>query len=663
MTTSAEAALNSALLALNAGQWEEAARHSGVVLSQFPQHPLALYALGLARQKQDRHEEAAELIAASAERAPSLPGIHNYLGISLARLNRYDESIDAFRSALEADANSPEIHCNLGNALVESGLANQALACFEAALQLSPASASIHYNHGRAWLKLGDFEKALEQFERAIALEPDEAEFHLMRGLAFYRLDQRQKALLAFQKSAALDSHQPYALGWIVLTKRELCDWTGLSAAENNFLSELRAGRATIDPFGLLGVSPEPSDHQINSRLYTRSQIRALPKPLFKARPHQSERIRIGYFSPDFRSHVMGRLTVELFEAHDRDRFEIHGISYGVDDGSELRRRIFASFDRATDIREFGDVKAAQAMADLGLDMVVDLAGYIRLSRSNILSWRPAPVQAQYMGYPATMGAAFIDYTFVDRNLVPPGQERFFDEELVYLPDCYMVSDSKRDISETRTRSAYRLPGNAFVFCAFGQPYKITPAMFDIWMRLVDQVPHSVLWLIDYDKAASENLRREAGQRGISPERLVFAHAMPYPDYLAAFRAADLFLDAVPYNGHSTVNDALFAGLPVVTTSTAAFAGRVARSQLTALGLPELIAADLADYEQLVLKIAGDRARLAAIRDKLAIVRVQSPLFDTPRFTRHIEWAYEHMVQRHRSGQSPASFAVPGLNA
>jgi protein O-GlcNAc transferase len=372
--------------------------------------------------------------------------------------------------------------------------------------------------------------------------------------------------------------------------------------------------------------------------------------------------VRIAYLSADFHRHATAYLMAELFERHDRSRFEIIGVSFGVDDKSEMRKRLVAAFDQFYDVRRKSDEEVAKLLHDRQVDIAIDLKGYTTDSRPGFLAYRPTPIQASYLGFPGTMGAEFIDYIIADETVVPFEHQPFYAEKIVHLPDCYQVNDTKRKIAERMpTRQEVELPEEGCVFCCFNNNWKITPEVFGVWMRLLHAVEGSVLWLLGDNESAERNLRKEAQARGIDPARLVFAGRLPLEDHLARHRLADLFLDTLPYNAHTTASDALWVGLPVVTRLGESFAGRVAASLLNAIGLPELVTHSIEDYEALALRLAKDPSLLEGYRNRLATNRLTHPLFDTDRFRRHIEAAYLQMWEIWQRGEQPRSFAVEAL--
>ena len=361
--------------------------------------------------------------------------------------------------------------------------------------------------------------------------------------------------------------------------------------------------------------------------------------------PRPGKRLRIGYLSADYHEHATAYLVAEMFERHDRERFEIFAYSSGPDDTSPMRQRLVNGVDHFVRVGGLSDRAAAEKIREAGIDILVDLKGYTKGTRAGILALRPAPVQASFLGYPGTSGAAFVDWLIADPVIVPPEHRQFYSEKLALLPHCYQPNDGQRPIAEPPSRTECGLPEDAFVFCCFNSSYKITADYFEIWLRLLGGVPGSVLWLFASNPWAEFNLRNRAVAAGIGADRLVFAHDLPLARHLARYRLADLFLDTLPYTGHTTVSDALWTGLPAITCAGTTFAGLVAASLLTAVGLPELIAPDAAGYEAMAERLARDPGELARLRATLAANRATAPLFDSARYTRDLETLYLRMVE------------------
>lgn len=453
----------------------------------------------------------------------------------------------------------------------------------------------------------------------------------------------------------------PEALTELVHQRQHLCDWSGLDALQHRIREAVRAGVKSISPFHFLALQSDPGEQLLCARQWARKlETLARPRSLtFQREPGRT--IRLGYISADFGEHAMGYHLAELFELHDRARFETVAFSIGPDDHSPMRQRLSRAFDRFVEIKHLPHRPAAELIREHEVDILVDLMGYTKDGRPEILAFRPAPVQVNWLGFPGTMGASFIDYIIADPFIIPDGFEGFYSEKIVRLPDSYQPNDRKRAVAPPQPRAAYDLPDDAFVFCSFNQAYKITPELFSAWMDILRQVPGSVLWLVRDHVRVAENLRREAEARGVSPDRLVFAPRLPLSEHLARYCVAGLALDTFPYTSHATASNALWAGCPVVTRAGETFASRVAGSLLRAAGLAELVTTDLEAYKALAVRLASRPDELARLKERLAAGRDSSALFDTPRFTRQLEQAYERMWQIHASGQQPADIPSSAL--
>jgi predicted O-linked N-acetylglucosamine transferase (SPINDLY family) len=420
----------------------------------------------------------------------------------------------------------------------------------------------------------------------------------------------------------------------------------------------VRRGAQVIEPFPFVAVSEDPREQRICAERFHEDRVKAR-EPLWRGERYAHGKIRVAYVSADFREHAVAYCIGELVELHDRSKFEVVGVSLGPDDGSAMRARLARAFDRFVDARVLSDLDAARLLRESEVDIAVDLMGYTRESRPGIFAHRPAPAQVGYLGYPGTVGADFLDYVLADRVVLPEADDQFFSEKVVRLPGSYQANDRKREVAgRVPARGELGLPESGFVFCCFNNSYKVVPRMFDVWMRLLDRVPGSVLWMLADNESAARNLREEARARGVAPERIVFASRVPAPEYRARCQLADLCLDTLPYNGHGTTGDMLWSGVPVLTCEGTAFAGRVAASLLHAMGLPGLVAADLEQYEVKALELARDARLLGDLRAKLERNRRSAPLFDTDRFRRHVESAYATMWDTAQRGEPARAFDV-----
>jgi len=558
-----------------------------------------------------------------------------------------------------------------GNALFAQRRFEEALACYAQAIAQKGDFAEAHNNRGNALAELRRTEEAVASYDRAIALKPELAKAHFNRGNALLKLKRFADALASYRAALAQDPGHRFALSGWADCALQLCDWKEQDAVRPQVCRHVAERRSVVYPFVLLGYCDDEALQLQCAKSFVQDRIAASPAPKLNVRASRSGKIRLAYLSADFRRHATAYLMAELFERHDRSKFELIGVSFGPDDKSEMRMRLSEAFDAFHDVGNRSDAEAAELIRNLGVDIAVDLKGHTGGSRIGILAPRPAPIQVSYLGYPGTTGADFIDYILADRRVLPFAAQEFYTEKIVHLPDCYQVNDSGRPIAapfpasgegKGGGRAEAALPDDAFVFCCFNGNWKITPALFDIWMRLLRKVEGSVLWLMADNEPAAANLRREARARDVDPARLVFAERLALPQHLARHRLADLFLDTLPVNAHTTASDALWAGLPLLTCRGRSFAGRVAASLLDAVGLGELVAGNLAEYEAQALRLATDPAALRGLRERLDRNRTTQPLFDTERFRRHIEAAYARMWEMRQRGEPPESFAVTPLD-
>jgi len=692
VTSSADDDFQRGLVALRAGRLNDAERSFKAVLRDQPLHLGALNLIGAVLIQLKRFAEAESYLFQALGRHPiSDATLYNY-GIALKALNRAAEAVQRFGEALMINSSVPETWNNRGAALNDMKRYEEAIADFDKATTLNPRYAEAFSNKGKALAELERYDAALHAYESALTLKPDLAEAWVGCGkllISLNRLDQASaayhralalkpdlaqawlgrasillplgnydEAVDGYQRALSLDPDLHCAEGYRLFAKLNLCDWASLDDDVDRLLLRLREGRCVSPPFPLLTI-PSTAADQLKC---AECLLKDLPvrQAVWRGEMYFHDRIHIAYLSADFRDHPVAHLTAGLFETHDRSRFEITGISIGTAQESRIGRRLKHAFDSFVEVEEKTDIEIAHLVRDRQIDIAVDLMGHTLGSRLGILARRPAPIQVHYLGYAGTTAASFIDYILADPIVVPEEHRAFFTEEVVWLPGSYLVNDDRRRIGEkTPSRAECGLPENAFVYCSFNNAYKIAPSIFAIWLRLLRATSGSVLWLSELNPAAQGNLRREAERCGVNPQRLIFAPKVAdNADHLARQRLADLFLDTVPYNAHTTASDALWAGLPVLTCLGETFAGRVAASLLRAIGLPELITTSLDEYEALALKLASNPVLLATIKSKLGQNRETYPLFNTARFTRHIEAAYITMWERYQRGEPPAAFAV-----
>jgi predicted O-linked N-acetylglucosamine transferase (SPINDLY family) len=638
------------------GRYPEAVDAFHAALARDPASADAHSNLGFVYDKQGRLDEAIASYGRALSVDPKFAKTHTLLGTAYRKQGRLPEAIEAHKRALSIDPDLAEAHTNLGVVHQFEKRFEDAIACHRKAIALKPALAEAHANLGAACQELQRLDEAAACYRAALSLNPRYADAHHNLGALLRDRGDYPAAVECFKQALALNPDHERALSSLAWSELSGCVWTNLRERSDALRKAVDA-RRWVDPFLLLALSHDADEQRRCAERYA-VDYASPPTPRDRARPAH-ERIRIAYLSSDYRTHPAAFLLAPLFESHDRSKFETIGVSYGPDDGSDIRTRVQRGFDRFADVRSMGDAEVASLLLEMEVDIAIDLNGYTKYSRPRILARRPAPVQVSYLGYTGTMGAGFIDYILADRFVVPPEHEVFYTEKVVRLPDCYWIDNAERTIAgRAGSRSEQGLPQDGVVFCCFNNNYKIAPPLFDVWMRLLARVPGSVLWLLQDNAWAEENLRKEARSRGIDPSRLIFAPRMKRDDHLARHGLADLFLDTLPYNAHTTASDALWMGVPVVTCVGDTFPGRVAGSLLHAAGLPELVTSGLEAYEHLALEIATDPGRLREIRAKLARAGRASPVFDTERFRRQVESAYTTMWETWARGQPPRSFAV-----
>jgi predicted O-linked N-acetylglucosamine transferase (SPINDLY family) len=547
------------------------------------------------------------------------------------------------------------------------GEKTQALACYERAVQLQPDFQDALLNYGVLLRETWQHHKALECFERLLVLAPNHHSALANCATLLDQMSMPERSIPMFERLVQLAPDHPYGLGMLAYDRLRSCDWRDVDQLNARILDGVRAKRQTCRPFALMAMPSTARDHFLAARVFAQQRFPKAPIALWNGERYTHERLRVGYVSPDFREHPVSHLMTGIFERHDRTRFETYAISIGNNDGSRFRTRLEGSFDHFLDLAALSPRLIAERVRALEIDVLVDLAGFTSDGRPDIFSWRPAPVQVGFLGYPGTMGTDYMDFIVADRHVVPPEHQPFFAERVAYMPDTYLPTDVNLQVAErTPTRAECGLPEAGPVLCAFSHNFKIHPHLFDSWMRLLRAVPDATLWLMGRKGPMQANLQREAAARGVDPARLVFAGRVPaVGDHLARYRLASLFLDTWPYNAHTTAADALLAGLPVVTLQGEAFPARVAASLLHAIGLPDLVTQTLPDYEALVLRLLGSPAELAALKARLQANRSTQPLFDSERFCRNLEGLFLQMHAATPQLQSPhgAASSTPASTA
>lgn len=651
--------------------------HRGVILRDLARHEEALAAFGqalagepancevlnnraLVLQSLNRADEALASVEQAIGLRPDLAVLHNNRGNVLLHFRRFDDALASYEHALRLDPGYADGWLNKGNLLLALGRNEVALDSYDRALERAQGSAEAWLGRGNALLRIGSAEAALASLDRAVAIRPTYAEALVARGDALRKLKRQVEAAASYKLALEAQPDLDFLRGRHFYARMQLCDWAGWEEEVRAIEAGIARGARVADPFHVLSVTGSAALCRQAAEIYVQAQF-AAEQPLPGLPRHaRRDKIRLGYFSADFRNHPVSLLAAELFELHDRTRFEVIAFSFDPDGGDAFTVRLISAFDQFIEVCDRSDRDIAELVRAMEIDIAIDLGGYTQNSRTGVFAMRPAPLAVNFLGYSGTMGAPFIDYLIADPVVIPEAARRFYVEKIAALPNSYLPHDSTQAIAaRVFSRRELGLPERGFVFCSFNGSFKINPMMFDVWMRILQRVEGSVLWMSRASETAMRNLKAEAEKRGVSAERIIFAQMIPSTEeHLARLRSADLFLDALPYGAHTTAGDALWAGLPILTCSGENMAGRAATSLLTALGVPELVTADLDAYEARACELAARPGMLREIRDKLARNRLEMPAFDSPLYVRHIEAAYIAMYERYLSGQAPEHISV-----
>lgn len=622
----------------------------------------------------DFFEALHDLATAQAQTGDKQSALQNYtkalhlrqdsseLHYNIARLydeiDQLDPALVHYKKAVEIDPSYAQAWCNLGVDLAQLRRYEEASHSYDRALYLSPNDATTWSNKGIALSALKRLDEALVAYEQAIRLNPEYAQAWANKAAFLHDQKQYPQAIAAYEEALRLDPVIHYVAGEMLHAKMKICDWNNFSVDMDNLEKAITANQLASSPFPVVVASSSESINFHVAKLYAKDQFPTFIKPKFHLKSTE-QKIRIGYYSNDFFNHATAYLMAELFELHDRERFDVFAFSFSPKTQDAMQVRLQKNFDQFIDVSNMSDQEVANLSRQMEVDIAVDLKGYTTGARPGVFSLGAAPIQINYLGYPGTMGTEFIDYIIADTVLIPERNKNYFSEKIIYLKNSYQVNDSKRHISEKKiSRADFFLPENKFVFCCFNNNFKILPTTFDLWARILLKVPDSVLWLLEDNLLAKKNLVFQAESRGIAKDRLIFADRMDLPEHLARHHLADLFLDTLPCNAHTTASDSLWAGLPVITHLGETLAGRVAGSLLMAIGLPELITYSPKEYENLAVELAADPLKLKQIQEKLARNRVSSTLFDANAFTRGLEEAFIKIYRRYQIGLPPENLYI-----
>jgi protein O-GlcNAc transferase len=650
------------------GQLQEAASIYKKVLKMNPNHSHSLNLLGIIAHHGSNNDMAVRLISRAVQNDPANPTYHNNLGNAFKEQGKLREAVSCYQKALKLKPDYAAPYNNMGNALQNLGKLKEAISCHQKTIQLKPDYVGAYNNIGNAFYSAGNLDEAVSWYEKALHLEPHYPEAYNNMGNAFQDQGKLNEAISCYEN--ALQLHPDFAEPFVQLVRvlQQTCAWQELQGMTPKLDSltktALENGTKPVEsPFFSITRQADLSRHFAVARSWSLDIAKTVSNLSihfsFDHRRLDKGKIAVGYLSHDFCDHATAHLMLSLFGLHNRDEFGIYCYSYGPDDRSYYKQQIQRDCDKFVDVRDLSYADAAERIYDDQIDILVDLKGYTQNSRLAICALRPAPVQVSYLGFPGTTGADFFDYMITDRIVTPEDHAPYYSESFVYLPHCYQVNDHTQAISDKNLeKEDCGLPQSSFVFCSFNLPYKVDPVMFDVWMKILRQVPEGVLWLLWGSEGAEKSLRQEAETRGVRAERLIFGKKLPKDEHVARLRLSDLALDTRIVNGHTTTSDALWAGVPVITLMGAHFASRVSSSILTAIGLPEFITHGLEEYEALAVHLAQNPDELKAIRQRLETSRLKEPLFDTPRFVGNLEKAYKEMWNIFVARERPRAIEV-----
>lgn len=670
------------------GKLEQAEQIYQKLLVVNPINSDVLHLLGVIAYQRGQFQHAIDLISIAIEISPDFPDFFVNKGNALQELKLLDEAILCYEQAIALNPNYAEAYINMGAALKDLSRLQDAVKSFDKAILLRPDLAEAHSNRGIVLKGLNDFqgaiasydkaiainpnyaeayynrrislqelkllEAAVESYDRAIDVNPAYAEAYANRGAAYKDLKKIEAAIDSFDKAFEINPDMEYLIGMRQHARMFVCDWDDFDNQILELRRRIQLGRQATTCLSALALPLSAKEQLEVSKVWVKNHHPYNPCLGLMPKYANSKKIRIGYFSADFQNHATAHLMAELFELHDKDKFEVFAFSFGPNVIDEMRQRISLAFNQFIDVTQQSDLEVAQLSRKLGIHIAIDLKGLTQDSRLGIFSYRAAPIQVSYLGYPGSLGAEYIDYLIADKILIPRSSQVNYAEKIVYLPNSYQVNDRKKVIADIQfTKNELGLPSEGFVFCCFNRNYKITPEIFNSWVRILKAVEGSVLWLFEDNLSASLNLRKEAKARGLDSKRLIFSQRMPLAEHLARHKLADLFLDTYPCNAHTTASDALWVGLPVLTWMGESFASRVAGSLLNALDLSELITTGLEDYEQLAIDLATNSQKLKTLKNKLNSNQLCELLFDTSLFAKHLETAYTKIFEKYQTDSIP----------
>jgi predicted O-linked N-acetylglucosamine transferase (SPINDLY family) len=607
--------------------------------------------IGICLEKLNDLDGAIKNYNLAIDNRPNFAEAHNNIGVVFQKLRNFDQAILQYKKAISYKNLYLDPYINLANIFKETKQFEEAIKNYDLAINLNPKLAEVYNNKGNTLKEIRKFEEAIKNYDLTINLNPNFADAYLNTATALQNIENFEKAVLYYEKALLLNKEIPFGKGLLLHAKMICCNWSGLNELYKEIYNDVEKNRYSATPFGYQAICDDESNLQKCAQLYSSKYFPEIRNNFFTKKISKNKKIKIGYLCGEFREQATSVLMTEVWEKHNKENFEIIAFDSGWDDKSLRRNRIIAAFDKFIDISKMSDFDAAKLIYKEQIDILINLNGFFGNGRTIVFSYRPAPIQINYLGFPGTIGSTYIDYILCDQTVVPSQSKKFYNEKIIYLPNSYQANDTKRKISEKKfLREELSLPKESFVFCCFNSNYKITPNMFNVWAMLLKKIDNSVLWLIEGNPEATKNLKKEAKIRNINASRLIFAKRMKLEDHLARHKNADLFLDTLPCNAHTTASDSLWAGLPVLTCLGKTFPGRVAASLLRSLDLPELITYSENEYVAKAEELAINPEKLRLIKNKLDTNKFSQPLFNTELFCRSLETAFKIIFEKHSLG-------------
>ena len=601
---------------------------------------------GNALKSLERYDEAIESYDKAIKIKSDYAFAYNNKGNALKNLERYDEAIESYDKAIKINPNYIEAHHNKGNILKDLKRFDESISSYDKAIEINPDYYFSFNNRGIIFQHLNHFEKALASYDKAIEINPDYPETYNNKGNILKELKRYDEALTCYEKAIKLKSDFDYMLGKVLNLNMFLCNWIEFDSLIKEINNTIVKKSKVIEPFTFLGLIDNPVFLKLSSEKYIKNNFKKDLEIQSLAKYTNHKKPRIGYFSADFHNHATLHLMMDIFKNHNKSNFDFYGFSFGPQNNDIWNSQVKNYFLKFEDVSNISDKEVAYLSRKLEIDIAIDLKGLTSNSRSGIFSYRAAPIQINYLGYPGTTGADYMDYIIADEVIIPKESSNNYTEKILYLPDCYQPNIKKREISKKSfKRSDFGLPENSFIYCCFNSNYKITPHIFNIWMNILKAVPNSVLWIYKTNETASKNLIKESKAKGVDPKRIIFASYLPNDEHLKRISFADLFLDTFPCNAHTTASDAVRMCVPIVTLIGKSFASRIASSILNCLDMKELITRDEKEYQNLAIDLARHPKKINEIKDRLIDAISSSPLFDSSKFTKNLENIYLQLMK------------------